>query len=113
MNSPSDSSLLHELKTIRQLPIAQQLPPLREIVKNNPDYTPAAIFLFIALRQAGLLKGRVDTTGAENGPIPRRIVQYWDETKPPEDIRALMNSWRERTRNSNMYFLTTRAHKIS
>ena len=88
-----DAGLLRELRQIRQLPIVQQLPPLRKIVKNNPDYTPAAILFFIALRQGGFLKGHVDISGTELSPIPRRIVQYWNTKEPPDDIRTLMDSW--------------------
>ena len=109
-----DASLLHKLKHIRKMPRNQQLSPLRDLVQSNADFTPAAIMFLIALRQTGLLRGNVGTGFEETGPIPRRIVQYWDTGEPPNDVRLLMQSWIEfGICNSNTSVLTTRAPKIS
>ena len=68
---------------------------LAALVKSYPDYTPAAIFLLIALRRAGRLSGgpglRADGAGA---PIPATITQYWDDDIPA-DVEAYCESWRE------------------
>jgi tetratricopeptide (TPR) repeat protein len=66
---------------------------LARIVLDAPDYTPAAICYLIALRRQGRLAPGPAQGGAPS-PIPRRIVQFWDENIPP-DIATLCAGWRE------------------
>ena len=66
---------------------------LARIVMDAPDYTPAALCYLIALRQRGRLARHPASPGTST-PIPRRIVQFWDENIPP-DIASLCAGWRE------------------
>jgi tetratricopeptide (TPR) repeat protein len=90
-----DQEALRRLISIRLLEPVDRLPALRHMVLEHPDYTPAAVCLFIALRQAGFLlwpRGRA----IDNVPlakIPIRIIQYWDSKVPPDDVKAMMDSW--------------------
>lgn len=89
-----DAAALGEMTKAGKLPPAERLTPLLALVRRNPDYTPAAIALLVALRQAGLLEASGPAQPAA-GPwlIPRCIVQYWDSPRPPADLGALMQSW--------------------
>ena len=91
-----DGTQLEALRHVRLLPPNQQISPLREIVMQNPDYTPASMMLLIALRQAGKLVHAPERP--PNGVfehIPRCIVQYWNDAEPPPEIGDLMGSWKQ------------------
>jgi tetratricopeptide (TPR) repeat protein len=91
-----DPDLVGQLRTVRALPPAEQLGPLQALVRNYPDHTVPALLLAIAMRQAGLFGGAAPIGPASAArPIPRRIVQFWNDADPPPDIQALMASWRE------------------
>jgi tetratricopeptide (TPR) repeat protein len=91
-----DKEALRRLINIHSFPLSDRVRPLCRAVIENPDYTPTAICLFIALRQAGLLsRTQCDTTeNAATPKIPQRIVQYWDAKVPPADVSTIMSSWR-------------------
>jgi hypothetical protein len=69
---------------------------LLDVVRRFPDYTPAAIALFIQLR-----RGRRLTTLAEarraggTRRIPRRIAQFWDQDELPPDLARFAETWRD------------------
>jgi tetratricopeptide (TPR) repeat protein len=88
-----DTDALATLRRIRLHPLDSQFEPLRKLIEQHPDYTPAAMIATIALRQHGDFAPR---TGSEitSSAIPRLIVQFWDDD-PPEDVRRLMASWQE------------------
>ena len=65
---------------------------LQALVRDRPDYTPAAIGLLIQLRRSGAFDRPASGAGAAS-PIPRKIGQYWDEAIPP-DIERLCEEWR-------------------
>ena len=91
-----DQPLLNILRDIRRLPVKEQIAPLKDFVVRNPDHTPGAIMLLIAMRQAGSLVRHpsrpADGTFAR---IPRRIVQFWDDDEPPAEIAELMATWKQ------------------
>ena len=63
----------------------------------HPGSTAAALEMMAALRAAGRV-GRPPPwppSAAPNAHIPRVVVQFWDSAPPPEDVRAIMRSWRE------------------
>jgi len=90
-----DQQLLKTLREVRTLPSDQQVSRLKDINRNHPGHTPTAIMLVIALRQDGQLEfNRSIPADNSLGPhIPSRIVQYWDEAAPPEELLPLMQSW--------------------
>ena len=88
-----DAGALSELRQVRMHPQDQQFERLRTLIRQHPDYTPAAMILAIALRQSGQFAPR--TANAQlHSAIPRHIVQFWDRD-PPEDVRALMATWQQ------------------
>lgn len=75
---------------------AERIGPLLAQVRAQPDYTPAAMALMVAMRQAGAFADPPpgEGIGAEPSPIPHRITQYWNKPSPPEDLSELMETWR-------------------
>ncbi len=72
-----------------QVPAARAA-ALRALCRGTPESTAAATMLALAWRQAGSFVGRAESSGqAITGPI----VQYWDKTDIPPDVRALMASF--------------------
>jgi mannosyltransferase OCH1-like enzyme len=67
------------------------------MVRRSPDHTPSAIELLIALRQAGSFQGQAahEDEASRDCDIPRRIVQFWDKSKPPADVKTMMQSWQD------------------
>jgi mannosyltransferase OCH1-like enzyme len=50
----------------------------------------------LALRQSGARRAAASSTETASTPlIPRKIVQYWDQTSPPDSIAELLRSWVE------------------
>ena len=87
-----DRAALAALAAAQAAAPADRIGPLLALARTAPDHTPTAIALLVALRQAGRFAGPWRDPG---GPgIPPTIVQYWDETTPPADVAALMQSWR-------------------
>jgi tetratricopeptide (TPR) repeat protein len=87
--------LIDQLVEIRSLLPKDRIAPLQSLVRRNPDHTPSAIQLIIALRQAEFLQvSTSDSARNAAGPIPQTIVQYWDNPDPPADVQALMETWR-------------------
>jgi len=79
---------------LRDLPPADRISPLRFVAARFPDYTPAAVSLLIALRQAGQLSPPAAyVLDTPSSPIPGRIAQFWDSPDVPADVSALMASW--------------------
>jgi len=78
------------LARARQLPVALQVPRLIRDLEQEPNYVGFAILILVRLRQLGVfakLEQRLDQL------IPRRIHQYWDQAKPPDDVLELMGCW--------------------
>jgi tetratricopeptide (TPR) repeat protein len=88
-----DGDALNELVAVRDLPPDQRIQPLTSLVRRGPGYTPAAMALLIAMRQAGRFTSPMRP--ADHAPIPRRIVQYWNEADVPVDVLSLMQTWRD------------------
>ncbi|WP_264714235.1 tetratricopeptide repeat protein [Limobrevibacterium gyesilva] len=88
-----DAELIGKLRKVQALPPGARLGQLLSLVRGNPDSTPVAIALLLALRQAGMLDLAVPTSMAQRR-IPRRIIQFWAQGAPPPEIAALMQTWR-------------------
>ena len=87
-----EPDLLAALRDAQPLPAAERVRPLLAIARGAPEHTAPALSLLLALRQAGLLD-TAPPSGGTASPIPRRIVQFWDQPDPPPDVRDLMESW--------------------
>ncbi len=78
------------------------LDTLKVFVRENPDHTPSAIALLIALRKQGQLRlvGSLSLDGpghiaVANLLIPRTIAQFWHNPEPPAEIARLTATWSE------------------
>ncbi len=88
-----DTLLLEALKDTVELPQAQQIMRLCDLVRENPDHTPSAITLMIALRRGEHLSPGQSHSKPDSF-IPARIIQFWDRPEPPEDILQIMDGWK-------------------
>lgn len=87
---------LIELAGLTACPSAERVPALLSLVRRQPDYTPAAMALLIALRQTGQFARAASLASpASLSRIPARIVQFWDQPTPPAEVREYMQSWKE------------------
>jgi tetratricopeptide (TPR) repeat protein len=75
-----------------------QVDSLRSIVEGQPGLTPPAMYLMLALRQSGVFDKPPAGTprGPSGDPIPRKIMQYWDQTALPDGVAALFRTWIQR-----------------
>ena len=69
-----------------------------DLLKSNPKYFGAALFLANELRDQGLLNDlNINVKQHKsNRVIPKRIVQYWDSDDVPENILNITKSWKEK-----------------
>jgi tetratricopeptide (TPR) repeat protein len=89
-----DGDGLARIAAVRGLPPAERIGPLLALVRHAPDYTPAAISLLIALRQAGAFGAGAPPGGAAS-PIPSTIAQYWNTPDVPDELVRLRATWQE------------------
>lgn len=86
-----DNALATKLASLRAIPAPQRMTAAAKLVHNSPDATaPAASFL-LALREAEQLPF---IPVSDQMLIPCQITMFWHETKRPDDIEVLMQSWR-------------------
>ena len=88
-----NQAALAELVALRRSPPAERIEPLLDLVRREPDYTPAAISLLVALRECGAFDRRA-AAAPGSAAIPRSIVQYWDAPTPPQEVTELAETWR-------------------
>ncbi|MGO8858678.1 MAG: tetratricopeptide repeat protein, partial [Steroidobacteraceae bacterium] len=71
---------------------------LRALVQSEAGLTPPAMYLLLALRQSGAFSAATpvsDMPKSSEPMIPRKIMQYWDQTTPPKGIAELLSTWVE------------------
>jgi mannosyltransferase OCH1-like enzyme len=100
--------LVNELRLDRELHVrlaeASRLEPhlridaMAELVRFAPALTPPAMGYLLALRQSGHFD--VEASGdmpsdASALRIPRKLMQFWDQRTPPQDITDLLRTWVE------------------
>ena len=88
-----DDGLCATLAELSAQPPAARLEALAILALQTPDSTAPAASLLLAMRQAermGFVPAPENTP-----PIPRTITMFWNQPEPPEDVSALMQSWRE------------------
>ena len=94
-----DKDLINQLAGIRMLPPNERIEPLQTLLRSNADHSAAAIQLIIAIRQARLPDvSQLEGSRASCSPIPKVIVQYWDDPAPPIDVTQLMEFGARQTR---------------
>jgi tetratricopeptide (TPR) repeat protein len=90
-----DTDSAARMQQIYALAPPQRIEELLALVRaGTTNLTPPAIYLLLSLRQAGELEPGPDAK-AQTAPvqIPRKLIQFWDQPRPPEAIARLMQSW--------------------
>jgi tetratricopeptide (TPR) repeat protein len=80
---------------LRALPhqAAARVEPLLALCRLYPDNTMLAGALVDALASSGALAASGASQNAGPPAIPARLMQYWEQASPPDDLQALMDSW--------------------
>lgn len=86
-----DATLAAKLADLRATPAPQRLSAMAALVQQNPDATAPAANLLLALREAEQLPF---IPVSDQRLIPPQITMFWHDPKRPDDIDALMQSWR-------------------
>jgi len=94
-----DHNLLDTVTGLQSLPLDRRIHALCDLARENPDNTAVAISLIVALRQSGTLSPKTSLVAASEtvayeSKIPKTIVQFWDSEIIPDDVFALMRTWR-------------------
>ena len=87
-----DKQAFKALVELNRMPPENRVDELLSLIREKPEYTPASIALFIALRNLGLLNN-INKISSNTSPIPTKICQFWDQPEVPEDLQSLMKSW--------------------
>jgi hypothetical protein len=86
-----DAEIVTEMARLPQA-AANRIAPLRALCRHYPDSTMLAAALLDALRRSGAM-WQGNPAAAAGAEIPRRIIQFWDSSPPPEDVLSIMASW--------------------
>ena len=90
--------LLAQLMAAQEKTGQDRLLAFASIIVQEPFYLGAALYLARELRQQLIFSeiGKTLATSKTHLPsIPKRIVQYWDEPEPPQEVEKLSQSWRD------------------
>jgi mannosyltransferase OCH1-like enzyme len=92
-----DGDLRSRLHALSDMEPHSRIDALAELVRAAPWLTPPAVGLMVALRQSGAFAGAGKTsTAIDTAPtIPRKIMQFWDQTNPLDEITRLLRTWVE------------------
>jgi len=85
------------LREAMEAQAGDRIPALAQVVRSEPDYTPAAVLLLLALRNRGYLETMGRACGKEGAwplRIPRRILQYREQEEMSERDAEVAASWR-------------------
>jgi tetratricopeptide (TPR) repeat protein len=75
-------------------PVAQQWRSLVEFLNREPGVLAALLPFMVAARRLGAFNLPPHSAGdLRPGPIPLRLVQFWQASPPPEGVRPLIQSW--------------------
>ena len=69
---------------------------LGSLLAQEPTYLGTALYLARELREQGIFEGLQQELSAEAtsfSSIPKRIVQFWDDLEPPQEVQRICQSW--------------------
>ncbi|MEM9272160.1 MAG: tetratricopeptide repeat protein [Cyanobacteria bacterium P01_F01_bin.143] len=75
---------------------AEKILVLCSILAQEPNYLGSALYLARELRVQGIfeqLQQALSEKSSNFPAIPKRIVQFWDETQVPQEVQAICQSW--------------------
>ena len=85
-----------KLQAVEQKIGAEKICVLGNIVAQEPNYLGSALYLARELRVQGVFEQLQQTLSEKSSnipAIPKRIVQFWDESQVPEEVQAICQSW--------------------
>ncbi len=89
-----DEALLAALREIGRCGAAERIEPLLQVIRRDGDPAPPAIYLLLALREAGALDPGPAADPRAASPIPRRIMQFWPHAASWPRAEEAMERWR-------------------
>ena len=89
--------LLEELQATKEKIGSEKILELGSLQVREPTYLGTALYLAKELRLQGIFDEIQNTLAYDSlaTPIPRRIVQYWDESSPPAEVLEICQSWQK------------------
>lgn len=88
--------LLARLQEVQQEAGEERILAIGSLLMEEPTYLGAALYLARELRAQGIFDN-IQKSLSQNSKtlptIPRRIVQFWDEPEPPQELRRICQSW--------------------
>jgi tetratricopeptide (TPR) repeat protein len=87
-----DAGVRAELEAVAGAP-EQRIEALLTLCRRYPDSTLVAAALLDGLWRSGAVRQGAAEGGSD--AIPRRIIQFWDSSPPPDDVLSIMQSWSE------------------
>jgi tetratricopeptide (TPR) repeat protein len=72
---------------------ATRIEPLLALCRLYPDNTMLAGALVEALASSGAFASSAASHDSGPAAVPARLMQYWEQASPPDDLQALMDSW--------------------
>ncbi len=75
---------------------------LANLLTQEPMYLGTALYLAKELRAQGIftkMQRALSQLPSNTPTIPQRIMQFWDDPQPPEEVRKICQSWREHNPN--------------
>ena len=92
MNPP----MLAKLQAAQQETGEERILALGSLLMAEPNYLGTALYLARELRTQGIfdnLQQALSVNSTTLPTIPKRIVQFWDEPEPPQEVQRICQSW--------------------
>jgi tetratricopeptide (TPR) repeat protein len=92
-----DGELRSRLAVLSDMEPRSRIDILAGLVRSSPWLTPPAVSLMLALRQSGAFGSAAELAADTQGAltIPRKIMQYWDQKNPLDEVTRLLRTWVE------------------
>ena len=88
--------MLVKLQTAQEQTGKERILALARLLVEQPKYLGTALYLARELRTQGIfdnLQQALSRNSTTLTTIPKRIVQFWDEPKPPQEVQRICQSW--------------------
>ena len=88
--------LWQKLQAVQQEKESKRILGLASILAQEPLYLGSALYLARELRTQGIfdqIQQALSKNSTNLPSIPKRIVQFWDEPQPPQEVQRICQSW--------------------
>lgn len=89
-------NLMAKLQVAQQEKGQERLLKLGSLITEEPTYLGSTLYLARELRLQGIfdaLQQVLPQNKTSIIPIPQRIIQFWDEPEPPQEVQRVCQSW--------------------